>query len=165
MEKRKTDFGHWIQVIVEAVGSVLVLAVTIIIIMQVLFRYVLKIPFEWSEEFARILFIWIVWLGSIIGIPKASHMSIEFFRNRFFPKYVLYIQLAMDLLGIFFLLVVTVKGYSLAKLMAEEYYLTINISLDYVYASCVVGGSLMIFYMIFQVKSTLQQIISGKKTS
>ena len=161
MGRRKADIGGFIEKAVESIGGLLVLLVTLITIGQVLLRYVFKVPFEWSEEFTRILFIWMVLLGAAIGIPKGRHMSIEYFRNRLFPKYRLYVQLLMDLLGIFFLLVLTVKGYSLARLMAGEYYLTIQISLKYVFASCVVGGSLMIFYMILQVKNTLLKIISG----
>lgn len=71
MEK-PTGSGGILEQAVEFVGGLILAVATLITILQVLFRYVLKIPFIWSEEFTRFLFIWIVWFGAALGIPGGS---------------------------------------------------------------------------------------------
>ena len=50
-----------------------------VVVLQVLTRYVLKIPLFWTEELARYLMIWAGFLGAAIGISQGVHTSIQWF--------------------------------------------------------------------------------------
>lgn len=164
MEK-STGSGGILERVVEFVGGTVLALATLITILQVLFRYVLKIPFIWSEEFTRFLFIWIVWFGAALGIPRGKHMVIEFIRDRFPEPWPLRINVATDVLALFFLGVVVVKGVSLVKMTAQEFYVTFPISVKYAYLASVVGGILMFYFLTQELRSTFRRFHQrGKRT-
>lgn len=148
--------GGILERVVESAGGVVLAAATLITILQVFFRYVLRIPFIWSEEFTRFLFIWTVWFGAALGIPRGKHMMIEFIRDRLPMPWPLRIKIATDLLALFFLGVVVVKGVSLVQMMSREFYVTFPLSVKYAYLASVVGGILMFFFLGRELRSTLR---------
>lgn len=144
---KKTNFLIFIERTVESLAGIILIIATLITILQVLFRYALKIPFVWSEEFSRFLFIWIVWLGAALAIPAKKHMVIEFIRDSFPNPWPLVIRFFTDLLALCFLAIVVVKGVSLANMMSREYYVTFPVSVKYAYLASVIGGLLMLFFL------------------
>ena len=59
------------------------LAATVLLtVLQVVFRYVLDDPLSWSEELARWLFVWCVYLGCAVLIGMKRHMRMEFVVSR-----------------------------------------------------------------------------------
>ena len=162
MEK-PTGSGGILEQAVEFVGGLILVVATLITILQVLFRYVLKIPFIWSEEFTRFLFIWIVWFGAALGIPRGKHMVIEFIRDRFPEPWPLRTKVATDVLALFFLGVVVVKGVSLVKMTAQEFYVTFPVSVKYAYLASVVGGILMFYFLAQELRSTFRRLTKKEK--
>ena len=57
---------------------VLGIAMTVLILFQVFFRFVIYVPFPWSEECARYLMIWMGMLGSVIALEKQRHIGVTF---------------------------------------------------------------------------------------
>ncbi len=57
---------------------VLGIAMTVLILFQVFFRFVIYVPFPWSEECARYLMIWTGMLGSVIALEKQRHIGVTF---------------------------------------------------------------------------------------
>ncbi len=51
-------------------------SMSVIIAVQVLFRYVFKSSLSWSEEVARYLFIWLIYIGISYGVKKSAHVSV-----------------------------------------------------------------------------------------
>jgi TRAP-type transport system small permease protein len=50
---------------------------TIMIFLQVIFRYVIKAPLSFSEELARYMFVWSVAMGSALALRKRQHIGVE----------------------------------------------------------------------------------------
>jgi TRAP-type C4-dicarboxylate transport system permease small subunit len=58
------------------VGSVAVLIVPVSL--QIFSRYTELIPaYIWTEEMARFLFIWLIMIGSMIGIRESAHFEVD----------------------------------------------------------------------------------------
>lgn len=55
---------------------------SIVTLIQVLFRYVFKLPLSWTEELARFLFVWVVFLGSAVSVKELGHVGVEYFVSR-----------------------------------------------------------------------------------
>jgi TRAP-type C4-dicarboxylate transport system permease small subunit len=155
--EKPTGWGHILERAVEFVGGIVLALATLVTILQVLFRYVLKVPFIWSEEFTRFLFIWIVWFGAALATPRGKHMVIEFIRDRFPEPWPMRVKVATDLLALFFLGVVVVKGVSLVGMTAREFYVTFPLSVKYAYLASVVGGALMFFFLAHELRSTFRR--------
>ena len=52
-------------------------AMTCIVFVSVVFRYVLNSPLTWSEELASLLFAWLTFIGAYVGFRTRSHISID----------------------------------------------------------------------------------------
>lgn len=59
------------------IAAILFVALTIVVSLQVLTRYVLHLPMIWSEELARFLFFWIVMLGAAHSVRTRRHFVID----------------------------------------------------------------------------------------
>ena len=56
---------------------IILIAAVVIVAMQVVTRYVFKIPLPWSEEIARYLFLWLTWVGASYATKERKHVSID----------------------------------------------------------------------------------------
>ncbi|WP_301097994.1 TRAP transporter large permease subunit [Otariodibacter sp.] len=65
----------------EWIGGVMFIAIFIILIAQILARQVFDSPFIWSEELARLLFIYVALLGISMAIRSQQHVYIDFITN------------------------------------------------------------------------------------
>jgi TRAP-type C4-dicarboxylate transport system permease small subunit len=62
------------------VGGVLALilgAMTVLVFVSVVLRYILNSPVTWSEELASLLFAWITFVGAFVGFRSRSHIAID----------------------------------------------------------------------------------------
>jgi TRAP-type C4-dicarboxylate transport system permease small subunit len=59
---------------------------TAIVSLQIVSRYVMKNPLPWTEELARYLMIWMVFIGASCIIKKWDNIYVDFFINIFKGK-------------------------------------------------------------------------------
>ncbi len=50
---------------------------TIVVFLQVIFRYVLKGSLPWSEELSRYCMVWVTFIGVSAGIKAGTHMGLD----------------------------------------------------------------------------------------
>ena len=87
---------------------------TVIVLLGVFFRYVLRSPLSWSEEVARYLMIWAASLAISIGIMRREHLGITFAVSRL-PRSLQKICVVLVHLGVlWFLWILTKFGYFMA---------------------------------------------------
>lgn len=65
-------------------GSLLVMS--LVLIAQVVMRYVFRSPFVWSEELARYLLIWLSMMGTSLAVRESRHISVDFLPVFLGPK-------------------------------------------------------------------------------
>lgn len=82
-----------INKIAEATLAVAVVAQVICVFCQVLFRFVLKLPLFWTEEAARYLMVYTVFIGCSVGIYRDSHSGFSYLLNKMNKK----VQLVMKM--------------------------------------------------------------------
>lgn len=73
---------HWIE---TRLPGLLLALMTLLVIVDVLGRYVLNMTFAGAAEVATALFVWLVFLGSAGAVRKFQHIGIEGF-TAFIPK-------------------------------------------------------------------------------
>jgi C4-dicarboxylate transporter, DctQ subunit len=61
--------------IAEFVVGLLVAVMTVDIFVQVVFRYGLQSALSWSEELARYLFVWVIFVGVSVAVRRNQHIS------------------------------------------------------------------------------------------
>lgn len=66
-----------VEWVTEAVLILCILAMTIMCLAQVGWRYVLGDPLVWSEEAARYLFVWIAYLSGWLAWKHRAHIAVD----------------------------------------------------------------------------------------
>jgi TRAP-type C4-dicarboxylate transport system permease small subunit len=59
---------------------------TVTVSLQIITRYVMKNPLPWTEELARYLMIWMVFIGASCIIKKWDNIHVDFFMSMFKKK-------------------------------------------------------------------------------
>ena len=81
-----TAIADFTERIVEAALTVFMPMLTVVVVAQVIARYVVKQPLSWSEEFSRYMLVWVVYLGMSVAIRRQGHMGFTLFRERLSPR-------------------------------------------------------------------------------
>jgi TRAP-type transport system small permease protein len=127
--------------VLDAVAALLLAAVLLITGARVVARYLLGQSMPWSEELTRLLFIWLI----LIGAARATHLRIEVvpvMLGRGTAR--LGLEIAVAALSVAVLALLVWKGFGLIALTAFDRYTALDLSLQYLYWSLIVGGSLWI---------------------
>lgn len=56
---------------------VLLAAMSILIVVQVFFRYALNNSLSWTEELSRYMFIWLIYIGISYGVKMDKHICVD----------------------------------------------------------------------------------------
>ena len=56
----------------------------VVVFAQVIFRFFIQQPLSWSEEVARYVFVWIIWMGAAV-VVKDGHPGMDFL-TKLFPR-------------------------------------------------------------------------------
>ena len=120
----------------------------LLIFIQIISRTLFGLSFVWTEEVARFLMIWVVFLGAGIAFQYGAHISIESLFIRLPVKKQKIIQVIITLLVIIFLLVLFMVGYQISMLMMIQKSPALRIPMGYIYAVIPLSAILQIFNVI-----------------
>ena len=84
---------------------------TTILFIQVIMRYVFNNSLSWSEELARYLFIWLVFIGISFGAKQMKHLKIDAFLNLVPKKGRPYVVILADVIVLVFSFIVVYAAY------------------------------------------------------
>ena len=121
-----------------------------LIFMQVVLRYVFGNSLSWSEELARYLFVWQIWLGASYSAKKKSHLRITMMKEILSPSAQEKLEIAVTVIWIVFAACIAVNGFSLVVKVNKFNQLSSALQMPMMYAHLAVpvGCSLMIMRLI-----------------
>ncbi|OLO36341.1 hypothetical protein BTR23_15845 [Alkalihalophilus pseudofirmus] len=131
----------------------LLFAITIIMGMEVVARYVFSNSFRWSGELARYLFIWFIFVGSSYALIEKTHIRIEALKMAFPVKVRPYLELTGNVLWFIFSIFIAYIGfkYSINMLSGTGNISTaMRIPLGIIYISIPIGYTLMALRLLQQ---------------
>ena len=135
----------------------MVAVMTVVVFLQVLYRYVLAEPLHWSEELARYLFVWLSILGATLALQKGGHFGLDIFyralpnRVRRFAQFCIYLLMG-TVIGVVFS-----QGMILVQKTVLQESPAMGISMSFAYASLPVGGALMAIHLLVIFFKELQK--------
>ena len=133
----------------EAAVLILIVSVmTLVVFLQVVFRYALGRPLEWSEELARYLFVWLSVLGAALAVQKGGHFGLEFFRHLLPGPGKRFIRVLIHFLMAIVVLVILVQGITLVQMTRLQESPAMSISMAWAYASLPTGAGLMAVHLL-----------------
>ena len=128
----------------EWVGGSLFLLIFAILVAQIFFRQVLHNPLTWSEEAARLLFVYVGMLGVSIGIRKQQHVLIDFITGHLPGKLRVWIFSLVQLIIFSAILLLCYYGIIVFNKDADQI-ISLGISDKWLYLSLPVCAVLMLF--------------------
>ena len=133
---------------VEGLLLVMMVVLCADVFLGVFSRYVMRSTFTWYDEIARLVFVWIVFLGAAVGVRRSGHFRLRLVIDRFPPA----LRRAADVFGVLaimgFGLVLIQQGWKLVELGQFQQTPVMGLSKGYVYASMPAGGALIVLYSL-----------------
>jgi TRAP-type C4-dicarboxylate transport system permease small subunit len=130
--------------------GVMFLTIVILTLVQVFARYILNSPLLWSEELARLLLVWVVFLGGAVVCWDGRHLNVDTFFSRFSKRLRSAIRTLNALIALCFLLVLAWSSWPLIELEWIINMGSIPISMSFVRIPALVGGVLMIAFILLR---------------
>ena len=126
------------------------LVVIPILTAQVISRYVLGHSLSWSEELARYIFIWQIWLGSSYCVQKNRHIRIDIFTHKLPKGAKSVFETFVAIISIAFLIFLTFKGIKIVQMVSRmgQTSAALKLPMSYVYACIPVSCILMMIRYI-----------------
>lgn len=123
---------------------------------QVVARYVFNAPFSWSEELARYLFLWVVFLGASQAMRRQEHIAVGLLVDRLpFRVRQLVIVLLNGLIASF-LAVLVLQGWKVVGVVAPLKSIALKVTMAVVYLPLVVGGAIMLVRILVQTVNVIR---------
>ena len=133
---------YWISVV-----SMMIML--LIIFFQVITRYIFGHSFEWSEEIARFLFVWVVFLGSALIMGESGHLAVRMLPERFKDTTAGFVlEIFINFCSYVFILMLIVQGSKMTSTMTFQTAPALGISMSWVYCIIPISGFLMLLYLI-----------------
>ena len=111
--------------------SITMASMFIIVVLQVICRYVLEIPLYWSEELARYLMIWSGFLGAALGLSQGVHTSVQWFLRFVSPKIQISVEFMARILVLGFAIITLIASLQLMQFLKFQVSPAMRISMIY----------------------------------
>lgn len=149
---------------VELLGGLVVLLLTVVVFLQVFYRYALHSPLGWSEEFAMFLWQWVNYIGAAVAVRHARNYHIDLVTNRLPGNLRIGLEIMSSLIvfGVGYLFIH--MGIKMTVLTSNQLYPTLQFPLAYAYVVFPISGALMIIYNVPIFIKQIRLLVSGVKS-
>ena len=128
----------------------------VIIFFQVISRYFFGYTFDWSEELARFLFVWVVFIGSALIIGDKGHMAVKILPEKLKGTLAgVVLEGFIKLCSLYFVFLFIVQGFKMSKTMMFQTSPALGLPMGIVYFIIPVSGVLMLLYIIQDILAIL----------
>lgn len=116
-----------------------------LLFMQIVMRYVFSDSISWSEELARFIFLWQIWLGASYAVKRTKHIRIDIIKGKLSVKQNLILETAITFLCIGFCMFIAINGSEMVNSIFSlgQTSPALTLPMGYPYLSIPVGASLM----------------------
>lgn len=148
-----------------SITSIIILTIlmAIIVLAQVISRYIFSNSISWSEEIARWLMIWVCFLGSGAAVKSSEHIGLSFIYDRFPKKIQNIVSLFINICIFIFLFFCIVKSIPLAKYVIHQKTPAARISMAWPYSAVPVGSVIMAVHVLLFIFENFRDTFLSKK--
>lgn len=145
----------------EIVAITIIVVLVLITTYQVFGRYVLSSTPKWSEELARILLVWLTFVGSAIAFGKGIHLKIDLLDRLLSEKVSTYLNIVVDLLLIVFLFIVSLKCYEFMDQISDLKTPAMGIPNYTIYLGLFIGFVTSLPFILLSLINSLRSLKGG----
>ena len=137
-------------------GLTLIMMV-LIVMLQIVCRYILNDSPAWTEEVARYIQVWIILFGSPVCIQKSSHLSIDYLKDsislgvRKLLQFISYVMISL------FSVSIIVFGIQFILKVGYQNTPATQIPLGFIYMAFPIAGTLMLIESLIIINKTFSK--------
>ncbi len=144
--------------------GILLAAMVVDVTIQVFFRYVIQDPPTWTEELARYLFAWEIFLATGVAFGRGSHIVVDalfLVLKGAAQRTALFIG---NLLTLCFLLVVVWQGSNMVGLTSNTTSTAMGLNMGVVYAALPIGATISALYVVLRLIDLARGVENNSET-
>ncbi len=134
--------------VINLLMATLMGAFTILILVQVTSRYIFNNTVTWSEQAARYLFIWMIFLGMPVLYRHGEHVGFTMVVERFPKKLQHTIRIVIHLLVLMFCVFWLIQAIDFCGRVSGKRMVGLGLPQIYIHSCQPVGASLMIVFVM-----------------
>jgi TRAP-type C4-dicarboxylate transport system permease small subunit len=148
---------RFVEKTLKTVNIIFLSAMTITILVQVAFRYILSTPLDWTEEIARLMLVWMTFSGATLIFINVDHPSIDLFVKTLSPSVRRYLRIVSLILIGFFLAYTLLGGIKVLQVSKIVSSVALGFPMTLVYLAFFINGIIMFMYTVILLWKTLHR--------
>lgn len=134
--------------VVKYLVAFFLVTLSVLVILQVTTRFIINIPLSWTEELAKYLMIYIVFLGSGLAFRHNQHIAIDFLLEISSAKTRERLERLVLWMSAIFCIVLAYYGAQLTYLVIDQSTPTLQYSMAWAYGAIPIGSIVMFLNII-----------------
>lgn len=142
----------------ESIAAIIMITISLLTLFQVIFRYILNIPFPWLEEITRYLTIFMVYLASAAAVYRREHLNVELMDLVLNKNKLLYLGVFHQIIiGIFLgVFIYQTFKFTMNQINVGQVTPALQISFGWPMSALLIGGLLMIISVLGSIIQLMQ---------
>lgn len=150
--------------LLEILSTITLGVMTILVVYQVVTRYVFNAPSAISEALSQYLFVWLIMFGSAYVYGSKEHLTIDILKDKFGPKTNMVVEIITNVcLFAFVLVVCVIGGYYYTVKSSVQVDPSLLISKAYLYVSVPFTGIITLYYAVYNSIAAVRNYHDGKR--
>lgn len=163
--QRLIKLNDMILKLCKGVAIVLIAVMTVLVLVQVFFRYVLNDSFTWTEELARFMMVWMTFMTAPIAYRMGSNVSLDLVYKLFKGRLHFLLKIILHLAALTTLYLLFDKSLGLVERGEHSTATSMPIPMSYIYISLPIGLGLTALVNIEFVLDALIHLINNDPES
>ncbi len=143
--------------VIEILTALALIANVFVVSASVFSRYIFHSSLPWSDEMARLLLIWMTFLGGTVALKRHAHMNMEGVVKKFSVKTQSIIKNAILIIEFAFLVFLAIKGFQLVQVRFSEPSAAMLISMAWFIAPLPLSAVAMLYYLFKDALVNIKQ--------
>lgn len=167
--------GRWYRLTIESIGGAGMAVIVVVMIVQVVMRYVFNASLIWAEELCRYILVWMTFLLVGVAFHRGELVAVELVTGALPPKARLALKILVTIPVIVFLAFIVFFGWRFASRMGIQTIPAIDfiwsalggkeeaeVSVFWIYISAPVGCALLIAHMLTSLVLETRAVARGE---
>ena len=150
--------GNLLQKISYGLIVITMVIMSVIYFMQVIFRYVLKLPLAWTGEISVLAMLWLAFVGPAVLVKSEGFISVPLLRPKGKAKRV--VSIVLDSVVALILGLLTYYSLVLAGKFKGNILPATGLPRAVVYLALFSGSLIMLLFFVEKILSTIKKLVS-----
>jgi TRAP-type C4-dicarboxylate transport system permease small subunit len=160
MAQRSTQ-KNFVTKFLELICGALVAVMVVLLSIQVIGRYLVDSPPDWTEELARVVFVYATFFGGAIAVQRKAHLCVDILGTALSVRAGAILQIVLKLISVIALAIIVWYGYAAAQRLAGQPLTSVPVSKGFMFAAVPLGCILILFYEIARIIDEGKKVLSG----